>query len=250
VTPSAFISPSTGRQLQAVLFDTFGTVVDWRSGVAAEVRRFAERLGPALDPFDFADKGRAEYQPAMETVRSGQRGYVPLDRLHLENLHRVLAARGLAPDEFRPGELLELNRAWERLPAWPDSRQGLQQLKSRYIVGPLSNGNTALLVNMAKNAGLPWDVVVGSDLLRAYKPDAAAYLGAAALLRLDPGEVMLVAAHNSDLAAARDAGLATAFVPRPTEHGPGQTTDLAPASDWDAVAAAFTGLAGVLTLSG
>jgi 2-haloalkanoic acid dehalogenase type II len=173
VTPSAYIPPSTGRQLKAVLFDTFGTVVDWRSGVAAEAGRFAERHGLALDSSGFADKWRAEYQPAMELVRSGQRGYVPLDQRHLENLKRVLMAGGVSPDEFSPDELEELNRAWERLPAWPDSREGLQQLKSRYVVGPLSNGNTALLVNMAKNAGLPWDVVVGSDLLQAYKPDAA-----------------------------------------------------------------------------
>ena len=247
MTPSAYIPLSTGRQLKAVLFDTFGTVVDWRSGVAAEVGRFAERHGLALDSSGFADKWRAEYQPAMELVRSGHRGYVPLDQLHLENLKRVLMAGGVSPDEFSPDELEELNRAWERLPAWPDSREGLQQLKSRYVVGPLSNGNTALLVHMAKNAGLPWDVVVGSDLLQAYKPDAAAYLGAAAVLRLHPGEVMLVAAHNNDLAAARDAGLATAFVPRPAEHGPGQSTDLAPAPGWDVVAADFIDLSRTLT---
>ena len=244
---TAFVSPSTGRQLKAVLFDTFGTVVDWRSGVAAEIRRFADTHGLALDPVDLADKWRAEYQPSMEAVRSGRRGYVPLDQLHLENLKRVLERNGLSPAGFTSGDLEELNCAWERLPAWPDSRDGLRQLKSRYVIGPLSNGNTALLVNMGKNAGLPWDVVVGLDLLRVYKPDPAAYLGAASVLRLDPGEVMLVAAHNSDLGAARDAGLATGFVPRATEHGPGQTTDLAPASDWDAVAADFIQLAKVLT---
>ena len=230
-----------------MLFDTFGTVVDWRSGVAAEIRRFADTHGLALDPVDLADKWRAEYQPSMEMIRSGQRGYVPLDQLHLENLKRVLERNGLSPAGFTSGDLEELNCAWERLPAWPDSRDGLRQLKSRYVIGPLSNGNTALLVNMGKNAGLPWDVVVGLDLLRVYKPDPDAYLGAASVLRLDPGEVMLVAAHNGDLGAARDAGLATGFVPRATEHGPGQTTDLAPASDWDAVAADFIQLAKVLT---
>jgi 2-haloacid dehalogenase len=250
VSPSAFRSPSTGRHLKAVLFDTFGTVVDWRSGVAAEIGRFADRHGLTLDPFGLADEWRAEYQPSMETVRSGQRGYVPLDRLHLENLERVLERSGLSSDGFEGGQLEELNRAWERLPPWPDSREGLQQVKSRYVIGPLSNGNTALLVNMGKNAGLPWDAVVGLDLLRVYKPSPAAYLGAAAVLRLEPGEVMLVAAHNDDLAAARNAGLATAFVPRPLEHGPGQTTDLTPASDWDAVAGDFIELARVLTLSG
>lgn len=230
-----------------MLFDTFGTVVDWRSGVAAEVSRFTDRHGLALDPFGLADKWRAEYQPSMETVRSGQRGYVPLDQLHLENLARVLERSGLPPAGFTSGDLEGLNRAWERLPAWPDSCEGLHQLKSHYVIGPLSNGNTALLVNMGKNAALPWDVVVGLDLLRVYKPDPAAYLGAASVLRLDPGEVMLVAAHNGDLGAARDAGLATAFVPRSSEHGPGQTTDLVPASDWDAVAADFIQLAQILT---
>lgn len=247
---TAFVSPSTGRQLTAVLFDTFGTVVDWRSGVAAELGRFADRHGLEVDPFDLADKWRAEYQPSMETVRSGQRGYVPLDQLHLENLKRVLERCGLSPAGFASEELEELNRAWERLPAWPDVRDGLHQLKSRYIIGPMSNGNTALLVNMGKNAGLPWDVVVGLDLLRLYKPDPAAYLGAASVLRLDPGEVMLVAAHNSDLAAAGAAGLATGFVPRAAEHGPGQSTDLAPASGWDAIATDFIQLAHVLTPSG
>src|SRR6478609_938570 len=178
-SPSAFVAPSTGRQLKAVLFDTFGTVVDWRSGVAAELGRFADRHALAVDPFDLADKWRAEYQPSMETVRSGQREYVPLDRLHLENLKRVLERSGLSPAGFTPEDLEELNRAWERLPAWPDVRDGLHRLKGRYVIGPLSNGNTALLANMAKNAGLPWDVVVGLDLLRVYKPDPPAYLGAA-----------------------------------------------------------------------
>jgi 2-haloacid dehalogenase len=233
-----------------VLYDTIWTLVDWRSGVAAELGRYADRPRLTLDPSDLADKWRAEYQPSMETVRSGQRGYVPLDQLHLENLKRVLERSGLSLARFASADLEELNLAWDRLPAWPDVREGLQRLKSRYVIGPLSNGNTALLVNMGKNAGLPWDVVVGLDLLRVYKPDPAAYLGAASVLRLHPGEVMLVAAHNGDLAAARAAGLATAFVPRATEHGPGQATDLAPASDWDAVAADFIQLASTLTPSG
>ncbi|MDQ0863914.1 HAD family hydrolase [Arthrobacter globiformis] len=169
-----FVSPSTGRQPKAVLFDTFGTVVDWRSGVAAEIRRFADRHGLAVDPLNLADKWRAEYQPSMETVRSGQRGYVPLDQLHLENLKRVLERSGLSPAGFTSADLEELNHAWERLPAWPDSRDGLHQLKSRYVIGQLSNGNTALLVNMGKNAGLPWDVVVGLDLAPASDWDVVA----------------------------------------------------------------------------
>ena len=244
---SKYVSPSTGRQIQAVLFDTFGTVVDWRSGVSAEIENFAEQHQLSLDPLDLADKWRAEYQPSMALIRTGRRGYVALDQLHLENLISALEQSGLAPGGFAVEALNELNRAWEHSPAWPDSRAGLAQLKQDYVVGPLSNANTALLVRMAKSAGLPWDVVIGLDLLRVYKPDPAAYAGAASLLRLHPGEVMLAAAHNYDLQAARDAGLATAFVLRDTEHGAGQTSDLGPASDWDIAVEDLIQLAARLT---
>ncbi|MBT8163462.1 MULTISPECIES: haloacid dehalogenase type II [Arthrobacter] len=240
---STFVSPSTGRKVKAILFDTFGTVVDWRTGVAREARMFADKHGLTMEPFDLADTWRARYYPSMAPIRSGDRGYVPLDQLHFENLKTALAELGLPPSEFPDDDLLELTRAWERLPAWPDSVEGLKRMKARYIVGPLSNANTALLVSMAKSAGLPWDVVIGMDLLQVYKPDPAAYTGAAALLRLHPGEIMLAAAHNYDLQAARETGMATAFVRRATEHGPEQTTDLAPASDWDICVEDFTQLA-------
>ncbi|MEN8584725.1 haloacid dehalogenase type II [Burkholderia sp. RS01] len=244
---STFVSPSTGRNVKAVLFDTFGTVVDWRAGVAREAKKFANRHGITFEPFDLADKWRADYYPSMAPIRSGDRRYVPLDQLHLENLKTALAALGFPPSDFPDDDLEELNRAWESLPAWPDSVEGLERLKARYIVGPLSNANTALLVNMAKHARLPWDVVIGLDLFQTYKPDPAAYTGVAAVLRLHPGEVMLAAAHNYDLRAAREAGLATAFVRRATEHGPKQTTDLEPASDWDISVDDFTQLAQSLT---
>jgi 2-haloacid dehalogenase len=244
---STFVSPSTGREIKAVLFDTFGTVVDWRAGIAREAKKFADRHGITLEPFDLADKWRAGYYPSMASIRSGDRGYVPLDQLHLENLKTALAKLGFPPSDFSDDDLQELNRAWECLPAWPDSAKGLERMKARYIVGPLSNANTALLVNMAKYARLPWDVVIGLDLLRAYKPDPAAYTGAAAVLRLHPGEVMLAAAHNYDLQAAREAGMATAFVRRATEHGSKQTTDLEPESDWDISVEDFTQLAQELT---
>lgn len=244
---STFVSPSTGREVKAVLFDTFGTVVDWRAGVAREAKKFADRHGITMDPFDLADKWREGYYPSMAPIRSGDRGYVPLDELHLENLKTALAALGFPPADFPDDDLRELNRAWERLPAWPDSVKGLERMKERYVVGPLSNANTALLVHMARNAGLPWDVVIGLDLLQAYKPDPAAYTGAAAVLRLHPGEIMLAAAHNYDLQAAREAGMATAFVRRATEHGSQQTTDLEPASDWDISVEDFTQLARSLT---
>lgn len=230
---TTFFSPSTGRRVKAVLFDTFGTVVDWRSGIATEVQEFATRHRLDADPADMADKWRGGYYPSMAPILAGERDYTPLDQLHMENLRLALQQSGFDPEQFTADELHELNRAWEKLPAWPDSRTGLSILKERYIIGPLSNGNTALLVNMAKNAGLPWDVVVGLDLLKAYKPDPAAYTGVARVLRLEPGEVMLAAAHNYDLKAARDAGLATAFILRSTEHGPNQATDLAAESDWD-----------------
>ena len=240
---TGYRSPSTGKVVRAVLFDTFGTVVDWRSGIATAVREFAARRALSLDPGEFADDWRSRYRPSMERVRSGQRPFVSLDTLHMENLEAVLRERGLDPAAFPPDEVDELNRAWHFLPPWPDSVAGIAQVKRDFIVGPLSNGNTALLVDMAKAASLPWDVVLGSDVSRAYKPDPQAYLGQAAMLGLEPGEVMLAAAHNGDLAAARNIGLATAFIARPAEHGPGQEIDLEPSDDWDAAVTSITDLA-------
>jgi 2-haloacid dehalogenase len=240
---TGYTAPSTGQRVRAVLFDTFGTVVDWRSGISSAVRAFVAGQRLILDPEEFADAWRAQYQPSMERVRSGQRGYVSLDTLHSENLGTVLRSYGLAPGAFAPGELASLTAAWHYLPPWPDSVEGIRQIKRDFIVGPLSNGNTALLVDMAKAAGLPWDVILGSDISRAYKPSQDAYRKPAALLALDPGEVMLVAAHNGDLEAARRAGLATAFVARPAEYGPHQASDLTASGDWDLVAASITELA-------
>jgi len=239
-------SPSTGRPVRAVLFDTFGTVVDWRTGVAREVAAFAAAHGHTLDAEAFADRWRALYQPAMEAIRSGQRGFTKLDTLHRENLDLALRHCGIDPDQL-PGETLEeLNKSWHRLPPWPDSVDGLATICRHYIVGPLSNGNTSLLLDMARNAGLPWDVIIGSDMTGTYKPLPEAYLRTAGFLDLEPGEVMLAAAHNNDLRAAREAGLATAFIARPTEHGPGQVADLAPEGDWDLVASSITELARML----
>lgn len=230
--------------VQAVLFDTFGTVVDWRRGVCAAVDEFAERRRLRIDPEWFALRWRALYQPAMEPVRNGTRTFVSLDQLHEENLRAVLGELDIDSTRFAPEEIGWLNRAWHRLPPWPDSVAGLTQLRRSVIIGPLSNGNTSLLVRMARNVALPWDVILGSDVLRAYKPQPAAYVGAAAFLDLQPEQVMLVAAHNDDLAAAEAAGLRTGFVARPEEYGPGQGADLAPSGDWDLVAADFVELAG------
>ncbi len=241
-----YLSRTTGHPIEAVLFDTFGTVVDWRSGIAREVGAFLAEHGiDGVDPRQFADAWRARYQPAMQAIRDGRRDFVPLDVLHLENLRAVLAEFEL-PTSFTPEELWQLNTAWHRLDPWPDSLEALAAIKRHFVIGPLSNGNLALLVNMAKRAGLPWDVVIGADVTRIYKPQAAAYTTAADLLDLPPSAVMLAAAHNSDLAAARAAGLATAFVLRATEHGHGQTTDLEPTGDWDIVGATLGDVAGEL----
>lgn len=220
--------------VQAVLFDTFGTVVDWRSGIAAAVAELTD----TVDPVAFADAWRARYQPSMEPIRAGRRPFVRLTDLHRENLAATLAEFG-----WEPADAEQLNRAWERLPAWPDSVAGLRIIKQHRLIGPLSNGDTALLARMARHAGLPWDVVLGSDVTRRYKPHPEAYTRAAAFLDLPPAAVLLVAAHNDDLATARAAGLATGFVPRPTEHGPDQRTDLAATADWDVVAADLLDLA-------
>jgi 2-haloacid dehalogenase len=221
--------------IQALIFDVFGTCVDWRSSVARDV---ATAL-PDVDALEFADAWRAEYDPAMARIRDGGRGYVPLDDLHLENLHNVARRLGVtAPDH--------LNAAWERLDPWPDVVPGLTRMRKSHIIAPCSNGSIALMTRLARYGGLPWDCILGAEIAQDYKPKARVYLAAAAALRLDPGDVMMVAAHNGDLHAARAAGLKTAFVPRPAEYGPAQTTDLAPEAEWDIIAPDFNGLAGVL----
>ena len=246
---AGYIAPSTGRAVRAVLFDTFGTVVDWRSGIASAVAAFADTHGLTLDPEGVADAWRARYRPSMDRVRSGMRPYVSLDTLHRENLEPVLLARDVDPAAIPAGDLDALANAWHFLPPWPDSVAGILQIKRDFIVGPLSNGNTSLLLDMAKAAGLAWDVILGSDVSRAYKPSPEAYLAPAALLGLAPGEVMLAAAHNSDLAAARSAGLATAFIARPAEYGPRQQRNLAPTADWDVTATSITDLADQLAVA-
>lgn len=231
--------PST---VQALLFDVFGTVVDWRTSIARELAAFGATRGiSGIDWTSFTDDWRALYQPAMEEVRSGRRAWTILDVLHRESLLTLLDRNRISG--LSEADIDHLARAWHRLDPWPDSVSGLVRLKHRYIIGPLSNGNIGLLTRMAKHAGLPWDVVLGAETARAYKPLRESYLRNAALLNLAPHEVMLVAAHNTDLAAAQAAGLATAFVPRPTEYGPAQTKDLKPTGLWDVSAADFGDLA-------
>ena len=235
------------EQVKALVFDVFGTVVDWREGVARELGAFFARHGAAAaDAHAAADAWRRRYQPAMEECRSGRRPFTRLDVLHRENLDAVLRETGLDPSTVDAGELDELNRAWHRLDPWPDAVEGLARLKRRYVIAPLSNGNVALLLNMARRAGLPWDAILGAEVAMAYKPQPEAYLRTADILGLAPAELCLVAAHNSDLAAARACGLKTVFVPRLREHGPAQPTDLAPDGPWDVVAADFLDLAAKL----
>jgi 2-haloacid dehalogenase len=235
--------------VHALVFDVFGTVVDWRSGVAREAEPFLERhrTGTA-SPTAFADAWRGRYSPAMEEVRSGRRPFTRLDVLHRENLEAVLPEFGIDPASVPAPELDELNLAWHRLDPWPDAVAGLTRLKARYIIAPLSNGNIILMLNVAKRSGIPWDAILGAEVVQAYKPMPEAYLRTADVLAMRPEQICLVAAHNGDLAAARACGLRTAFVARPTEHGSTQTTDLHADRDWDLVVRDFIELAERLQL--
>jgi len=225
----------------ALAFDVFGTVVDWRTSVIREGAAFGRRVGVSLDWAAFADAWRGRYQPQMETVRSGRRAWTKLDVLHRESLESLLEDAGVRGVE--PSAIDDFNRAWHRLDPWPDSAPGLARLKRRYVLATLSNGNISLMVDLARRGGLPWDAILGAEPCQAYKPSPEAYLRSAAALDLDPAAVMMVAAHNDDLAAAAALGFRTAFVARPREHGPGQTVDLAPTGDYDVVAESFIDLA-------
>jgi 2-haloacid dehalogenase len=218
--------------------------VDWRTSIAREGEAFGRTHGVTADWLKFADAWRGLYQPMMNKVRTGEIGWTKLDDLHRMALDQLLPQFGIKG--VSEADLDHLNRAWHRLDPWPDAVPGLTRLRSKYVLTTLSNGNVALMVNMAKRAGLPWDTILGAEPTKHYKPHPQAYLGTADYLGLRPDQLMLVAAHNGDLAAARKVGLRTAFVPRPTEYGAGQTKDLAPESDWDIVANDFVDLAAKL----
>ena len=203
--------------IRALVFDVFGTVVDWRGSLIREGQLLSKAKGLKADWAKFADAWRAGYHPAMDRVRKGELPWTHIDVLHRMILRDLLPRFSLSLSEE---DTRHLNRAWHRLSPWPDSVPGLNRLRGKFVVATLSNGNVSLLVNMAKNAGLPWDCVLSSELFHHYKPDPETYLGAAKLLDLPPGEVMLVAAHPSDLRAAARCGLKTAYVPRPLEYGP------------------------------
>lgn len=211
-------------------FDIFGTVVDWHGSIAREVAS----LYPDVDADAFALAWRAGYQPAMQRVRSGELGWTRIDELHRLILDQILPRFGL--EHLGEAERAHLNRAWHRLDPWPDSVAGLARLKTRFTLCTLSNGNIGLLTNMAKRAGLPWDCILSAEVFRAYKPDPRTYLGVAQTFDLAPEQVMLVAAHQDDLDAARACGLQTAYIERPLEFGAGHIKDVSPdaANTWHA----------------
>ena len=213
--------------IRACLFDVFGTVVDWRSSVSRDLAAFAAQRGmTGVDWLEFAVEWRKLYQPSMDEVRSGRRPFTILDVLHRESLDKLVARYRLGG--LTEADLDHMNRVWHRLQPWPDVVEGLTRLKKRFIIAPCSNGNIALMVNLAKRAGLPWDCILGAETARAYKPMPEAYLNSCRQLGLAPGAVLMVAAHNNDLKAAKAQGMRTAFIARPMEHGAGQTTDLTP----------------------
>lgn len=230
--------------VKALVFDTFGTVVDWRGSIIEEGRAWGKEKGLQVDWARFADRWRAGYAPSMEKVRTGQLPWTKLDDLHRAILEQLL-------NEFHIEGLTEAekdhwNHVWHRLKPWPDSVAGLTRLKTKYIIAPLSNGNVALLTNMAKHAGLPWDLILGAEVARHYKPDKEAYLTAVELLSLKPEDTMMCAAHAGDLRAARSFGLRTGFIHRPNEYGGTRQADRASKGDFEVVAADMVDLASQL----
>lgn len=231
-------------QPKAIVFDTFGTVVDWRTSLIADLSEYGTRKGIHADWANLVDAWRAAYHPSMVRVRRGEQPWTKLDGLHRASLDHLVKEFGI--QGLEEADLDYINRGWHRLRPWPDSVPGLLRLKSRFIIGPLSNGNVSLLLNMAKFAGIPWDMIFGSDLFHHFKPDPEAYLGVARILDVAPNQVMMAAAHNNDLAAARACGLLTGFFPRPTEYGPHPKRDTKAETDWDIVAADIEDLASQL----
>jgi 2-haloacid dehalogenase len=229
---------------KAIVFDTFGTVVDWRGSIIEEGTAWSKTKGIEVNWARFADRWRDGYSPSLERVRKGELPWTKLDvlnRMLLEDVLKEFRITGLTEEEKE-----NWNRVWHRLKPWPDSIPGLTRLKKKYTLAPLSNGNFALLTNMAKHAGLPWDAILSAELAKHYKPDPEAYLTAADLLGLKPEETMMAAAHSRDLIAARGCGLRTGFIYRPNEHGSGGQADKASPGEFDVVASDMVNLASQL----
>jgi 2-haloacid dehalogenase len=229
--------------VKAIVFDVFGTLVDWRGSVSAGLGAFGADRGLRADWVALTDAWRGAYKPAMDAVRKREREWTTLDELHRDALADLAPKFGLA---LADADLDELVGIWHRLTPWPDSLAGLTALKRRFVVGSLSNGHVALQVNLAKHTGFPWDMIFASDMFRHFKPDAEVYLSACRFLGLAPGEVMLGASHNEDLAAARALGLRTGFISRPMEFG-APDERARPAEDWDVVAESVVDLAARLS---
>jgi 2-haloacid dehalogenase len=228
--------------VKALVFDVFGTVVDWRTSLINDFTAWGEKRGIKADWTALVDGWRAVYTASMNEVRKHpERGYVILDVLHRRSLETLVGQ--LRISGLDDADLHYLTMGWHRLHGWPDSVAGLTRLKTKYIIGTLSNGNVALLTEMAKFARLPWDLILSAELFEHYKPDPETYLGAARLLCLPPEQVMMVAAHNYDLKNAQKHGLKTAFVARPTEYGPLQKIDFEATGNWDVVTKDFGELA-------
>lgn len=227
--------------MKALVFDVFGTIVDWRGSIIDEGKAWSKAKQLQIDWARFADRWRDGYRPAMDKVRNGALPWTKIDDLHRMILDQLL-------EEFRIEGVTEeekdhWNRVWHRLKPWPDCVPGLTRLKKKYIIAPLSNGNIALLTNMAKHSGLPWDVILSAELVQRYKPDREVYLSAADFLGVKPEETMMVAAHRGDLEAARCCGLRTAFLYRPHEFGPGRAADKANPGDFDIISSDAADLA-------
>ncbi|MEX2262976.1 MAG: haloacid dehalogenase type II [Bryobacteraceae bacterium] len=219
--------------MKALVFDVFGTIVDWRGSIIREGLAWGKARQSRIDWARFVDRWREGYGPAMDKVRKGELPWTKIDDLHRMVLEQLL-------EEFRIEGLTEeekdrWNRVWHRLKPWPDCVPGLTRLKKKYVIAPLSNGNIALLTNMAKHSGLPWDAILGAELVKRYKPDREVYLSASDFLGVKPSEVMMVAAHRGDLEAARSCGLRTGFIYRPNEFGPGRAAYKANPGDFDVV---------------
>jgi len=232
---------SPAPSVKALVFDTFGTVVDWRGSIIEEGKAWEKTKGITIDWGHFADRWRAGYGPSMDKVRRGEMPWTNLDHLHralLEDLLKEFHIEGLTEEEKE-----HWNLVWHRLKPWPDSVAGLTRLKKKYTIAPLSNGNVVLLADMAKHAGLPWDLILSAELARHYKPDREAYLTAVDLLELKPEEVMMCAAHSADLGSARSFGLRTGFIHRPLEYGPTRKADDPKPGDFDVVSTGMVDLA-------
>ena len=229
------------KNVKAMTFDVFGTVVDWRSSIAREAKMMGEQKGFDFDWDNFADKWRAGYGPSMNKVRTGELPWTIIDVLHRMILDELLSEYNIT--NLTESEKDHFNRAWHRLDPWPDSVPGLTELKKNYVISPLSNGNVALLVNMAKYGGLPWDTVLSAELAQHYKPDPEAYQSTSEFLGFPIEQIMMVAAHKNDLKSAKGQGMMTGYIPRPKEHGPNTTVDSNPEDYIDIIGENFVDFA-------